>query len=176
MVGERNGAYDARFPDFVFPDDTRASRVRIADTHHVHARNSTGNQMLVGPSRAICLCGRRANAEATRSDAELLPWSVRRTRATHQLFGTRPIKRSLYDSAMWVRRLRRRTTVTNAEYCVSTRENRAVVHCGGRDRPMRCYLRRSRFPVHASEIRHFHQILWITIVRMLKMNDISRGI
>lgn len=45
-----------------------------------------------------------------------------------------------------------RTTVTNAEYCVSTREN----SCGGLLRPADRYLRpRSRFPVHAGEIRDF---------------------
>lgn len=73
----------------------------------------------------ICLCGRRADAEAARSDGGVVG---RGQPPTHQLFGARPIKRSLYDSAM---RARRRTNAaTNAEYCVSTRENRAAVHCG----------------------------------------------
>lgn len=151
MVGERNGAYDARFPDFAFPDDTRASRVRIADTHHVHARNSTGNQMLAGPSRAICLCGRRVNAEATRSDAELLPWLVRRTRATHQLFGARPIKRSLYDSAMWARR----SASTNDGNQRGILRFHARESRSGLLRPTDSIYRRSRFPVHAGEICDF---------------------
>lgn len=134
-VGGRNGAYDARFPDLAFPDDTRASGARIADTHHVHARNSTGNQMLAGPFRAICLCGRRADAEAARSDAEFVGRGIRRARATHQLFDARPIKRSLYDFAM---RASRRAAMHRASsggnqrgiLRVSTRENR-----GGSLRP-----------------------------------------
>lgn len=121
MVGERNGAYDARFPDFAFPDDTRASRVRIADTHHVHARNSTGNQMLAGPSRAICLCGRRVNAGATRSCCR--GWPGERERRTNCLVHARLNGHCTIPRCERVAR-RRRTTVTNAEYCVSTRENR----------------------------------------------------
>lgn len=161
MVGERNGAYDARFPDFAFPDDTRASRVRIADTHHVHARNQHGQS---NARRTVSRYLSLRKTSERRSDAELLPWLVRRTRATHQLFGARPIKRSLYDSAMWARRSAS-TNDGNQRGILRfhARESRAAVYCG---RPM------LSTPIAFSGACRwnswFSTRLWITIVRVFK--------
>lgn len=105
-------------------------RIRIMCTHATQHGQSNARRTV---SRYLSLrktSGRRSGAKRC---GVVVPGVGRRARATHQLFGARPIKRSLYDSAMRARRSRRRTTATNAEYCVSTRENRAAVHCG---RPM----------------------------------------